>query len=60
MKFSLGTSSTASSGFRNGGFSGMNIKPANYTTSFFYRPLAGASVVSGKLNIGVSTAPVGI
>jgi hypothetical protein len=75
MKFSLGTSSTTFSSFRNGDFSGMNIKAANYTTSFFYRPLAEISVAGGKLNIGfndstgqtaygisivdVSNAPVG-
>jgi alpha-N-arabinofuranosidase len=46
------TSSTSASGFTNGGFYGMNIQAQNYTTSFFYRSLAGASVAGGKLNIG--------
>jgi alpha-N-arabinofuranosidase len=76
MRYSLTTSSTSASGFRNGGFSGMNIQAQNYTASFFYRTLAGASVAGGKLNIGfsdstgqttysistvdVSSAPVGV
>jgi alpha-N-arabinofuranosidase len=52
MKFSLSTSSTASSGFRNGGFYGINIKPANYTASFYYKPSTEAHVESGKLKVG--------
>jgi hypothetical protein len=43
MRYSLITTST-SSGFRNGGFYGMNIQAQNYTARFFYRPLAGAYV----------------
>ena len=54
MRYSLITNSTSASGFRNGGFYGMNIQAQNYTASFFYRPLAGASVAGGKLNIGFS------
>ena len=54
MRFSLVTNSTTVSGFRNGGFYGINIQATNYTTSFFYRPLEGAYLVGGKLNIGFS------
>jgi hypothetical protein len=43
MRYSFITSSTFASGFRNGGFYGMNIQAQNYTGSFFYRPLTGAS-----------------
>jgi alpha-N-arabinofuranosidase len=31
----------------------MNIQAQNYTASFFYRPLTGASVTGGKLNVGL-------
>jgi hypothetical protein len=54
MRYSLTTNSTSASGFKNGGFRGMNIQAKNYTASFFYRSLPGASVADGKLNIGLS------
>jgi alpha-N-arabinofuranosidase len=54
MRYSLTTNSTSASGFRNGGFRGMNIQAQNYTASFYYRPLARASVAGGKLNVGLS------
>jgi alpha-N-arabinofuranosidase len=54
MRYSLINASTSASGFRNGGFYGMNILAQNYTASFFYRPLSGAYVEGGKLNIGLS------
>jgi alpha-N-arabinofuranosidase len=76
MRFSLSTNATSASGFRNGGFYGINVQRQNYTAAFYYRPLAGAYVAGGKLNIGlkdstgqitygnstidVSQAPVGI
>jgi alpha-N-arabinofuranosidase len=56
MRYSLPTNSTSISGFRNGGFYGMNIQVENYTTSFFYRPLSGAYLTGGKLNIGFNDA----
>jgi alpha-N-arabinofuranosidase len=56
MRYSLATTSTSVSGFRNGGFYGMNIQVGNYTTSFFYRSLTGAHLTGGKLNIGFSDA----
>jgi alpha-N-arabinofuranosidase len=56
MRYSLVTSSTSVSGFRNGGFYGMNIQVQNYTANFFYRPLAGAHLTGGKLNIGFRDA----
>jgi alpha-N-arabinofuranosidase len=34
----------------------MNIQAQNYTASFYYRPLTGASVAGGKLNIGLSNS----
>ena len=54
LRYSLNTNSTAASGFKNGGFYGINVQPQNYTASFFYRPLAGSYVAGGKLNIGFS------
>lgn len=56
MRYSLVTTSTSTSGFKNGGFYGMNIQIRNYSASFFYRPMAGAHVVDGKLIIGFSDA----
>ena len=55
MRYSLNATSSSSSGFRNGGFYGMNIGFANYSVSFFYRPLSGSSVGDGgRLTIGFS------
>jgi alpha-N-arabinofuranosidase len=54
MKYSLTSSSTSASGFRNGGFYGINVQAQNYTASFFYRPSTGASVGGGKLKVGLS------
>jgi len=54
MKYSLASSSTSASGFRNGGFYGINVQAQNYTARFFYRPSTGASVGGGKLNVGLS------
>jgi alpha-N-arabinofuranosidase len=54
MRYSLATTSTSPSGFQNGGFSGINVQAQNYTVSFFYRPLTGASIPGGKLNVGLS------
>jgi hypothetical protein len=56
MRYSLVTSSTSASGFSNGGFYGMNIQAQNYTGSFFYRPLTGASAAGNKLNVGFHDA----
>jgi alpha-N-arabinofuranosidase len=53
MRFSLNTNATSASGFRNGGFYGINVQSQNYTASFYYRPLAGAYVAGSKLNIGL-------
>jgi alpha-N-arabinofuranosidase len=52
VRYSLVTSSTSASGFKNVGFYGMNIQAQNYTTSFFYRSLGGAYAAGGKLSIG--------
>jgi alpha-N-arabinofuranosidase len=54
MRFSLPTSSASGSGFRNGGFYGMNIQAQNYTGSLYYRQLPRAHVAGGELNIGIS------
>ena len=75
LKFSLTSKSTSVSGFINGGFHGINVKPQTYNASFFYKPSSGASVASGQLTAGfgnsannisyasvtvdVSNAPVG-
>ncbi|CAF3417108.1 unnamed protein product [Rotaria sp. Silwood1] len=56
LRYALITNSTLTSDFRNSGFYGMNIQARNYTARFFYRPLSGAYVASGKLNIGFSNS----
>lgn len=54
IRYSLVNNSTASSGFRNSGFFGINIQVKNYTTNFFFRLLSGAYIPDGKLTIGFS------
>jgi alpha-N-arabinofuranosidase len=54
VRYSLPTSSASGSGFRNGGFYGMNIQAHNYTASLYYRQLPGAHVAGDELNIGLS------
>jgi alpha-N-arabinofuranosidase len=56
MRYSLTASSTTVSGVRNGGFYGINIQAQNYTGSFYYRSLPGASIAGSKLNVGFSDA----
>ncbi|UJR12186.1 hypothetical protein I4U23_016363 [Adineta vaga] len=53
LKFSLASTSTAVAGFMNFGFNGMKVEAQTYNSSFFYKPLAGASVAGGKLTIGL-------
>jgi alpha-N-arabinofuranosidase len=52
MKATISAGSTTASGFSNGGFYGINVQPQNYTATFFYRQLAGASVAGGQLYTG--------
>ncbi|CAF1014166.1 unnamed protein product [Adineta ricciae] len=54
MKFTLNQTSTTPSGFKNGGFYGINVQRQNYRASFFYRPSTNAHVEGGKLTIGLS------
>ena len=56
MRFTIDVSSSAASGFSNGGFFGIKVQPQNYTASFFYRPLSSSSVAGGKLNVGFRDA----
>ncbi|CAF3403911.1 unnamed protein product [Rotaria socialis] len=56
LRYSLIENSTSPSGFRNGGFYGINIQVQNYTTSFFYRSLGEAYVAGGQLSIGFSNS----
>jgi alpha-N-arabinofuranosidase len=53
LKFSLKSNSTSASGFINGGFHGINVKTQTYKSSFFYKPLEGASVGGGQLIVGL-------
>jgi alpha-N-arabinofuranosidase len=53
LRYTLIQNSTSPSGFKNGGFYGINVQARNYTASFYYRPLAGAYLADGKLNIGL-------
>ncbi len=54
LRYTLIQNSTVPSGFKNGGFYGINVQAQNYTASFYYKPLAGASVGGGKFNVGLS------
>lgn len=53
LRYTLAQNSTILSGFKNGGFYGINVQAQNYTASFYYKPLTGAYVTDGKLNIGL-------
>ncbi|CAF1345507.1 unnamed protein product [Adineta ricciae] len=54
MRFSINAQSNNISGFRNGGFAGINVAAQNYTASFFYRPLTNSYLPGNTLSIGFS------
>ena len=76
LRFSVKSNSAALSGFVNRGFYGIDVKIQGYNASFFYKPLAKASISGDKLIVGlrdsagqvtygssmidVSSAPVGV